>query len=221
MIAARERRYGVCTGCSAVSRAGHAGWLLLFLAALLAPPQAARAVQLNGFDLSGSLVSTEEILSGGPPRDGIPAIDRPRFMAMRRARFLKPGDRVLGVVLNGEAKAYPIQILNWHEIVNDRVGEEGLLVSYCPLCGSGIVYRVQPGESFGVSGLLYRSDMLLYERLPPGDDPLSRLHRPRRVTQVTVAPAGRRPSRAWRAGPRSSRRRGRGSGGRGGGSGGW
>jgi len=130
--------------------------LLALLAAVQAGP--------NGFHLSGGLVSEGEILPGGPPRDGIPAIDAPRFVAAATARHLAPDDRVLGVVVAGVAKAYPIKILSWHEIVNDRAADGGLLVTYCPLCGSGVAFRVAAGARFGVSGLLYRSDLLLYDR---------------------------------------------------------
>lgn len=120
---------------------------------------------LNGFDLGNSLLPAERIESGGPGRDGIPAIDRPRFVAAAQADFLEPDDRVLGLHLNGTARAYPIAILNWHEIVNDRIGTQAAVISYCPLCGSGMAFAVD-GEwtEFGVSGLLYNSDVLLYDR---------------------------------------------------------
>jgi hypothetical protein len=76
----------------------------------------------NGFDLSGSLVPGDQIHGGGPVRDGIPSIDAPKFVPARDADFLDGEGRVLGVVRNGEARAYPIRIMNWHEIVNDRFG---------------------------------------------------------------------------------------------------
>ena len=124
------------------------------------------AQTLNGFDLRGALVDPAEIHRGGPPKDGIPAIDRPRFVKAHEAQ-MKPGDRILGVERNGEAKAYPVRILNWHEVVNDSVGGEPVSVTYCPLCGSGVTFsRIVNGKrrSFGVSGLLYNSDVLLYDR---------------------------------------------------------
>jgi hypothetical protein len=127
---------------------------------------AAGASLLNGFDLQGALVPAEAILPGGPPRDGIPAIDRPRFVDAARSG-LAPKDRVLGLRLGREARAYPVRILNWHEIVNDRVDGRPVAVTYCPLCGSGVAFdaRVAGQEaSFGVSGLLYNSDVLLYDR---------------------------------------------------------
>lgn len=127
---------------------------------------AAGASLLNGFDLQGALVPAEAILPGGPPRDGIPAIDRPRFVDAARSG-LAPKDRVLGLRLGREARAYPVRILNWHESVNDRVDGRPVAVTYCPLCGSGVAFdaRVAGQEaSFGVSGLLYNSDVLLYDR---------------------------------------------------------
>ncbi len=122
---------------------------------------------LNGFDLSDAIVPVEEIHHGGPPRDGIPAIDRPRFIDAAQTDFLAPEDRVLGIERNGVAKAYPIRILDYHEIVNDRLGDEPITVTYCPLCGTGMAFLAERDGrpvSFGVSGLLYNSDMLLYDR---------------------------------------------------------
>jgi hypothetical protein len=125
------------------------------------------AQQLNGFDLSGARVPVHEILRGGPPRDGIPSIDDPRFVEASQAQCLHDKDGVMGVVRNGIGKAYPIRILNWHEIVNDRFGDDYLAITFCPLCGSGMVFlRQLAGRplTFGVSGLLYNSDVLLYDR---------------------------------------------------------
>ena len=121
----------------------------------------------NGFDLANSVIPVEKILSGGPPRDGIPSIDKPKFVSASDADYLKPTDRVLGVEINGKARAYPIRILNWHEIVNDVHNGKPIAVTFCPLCGSGIIYAsIINGKAhkFGVSGLLYNSDVLLYDR---------------------------------------------------------
>lgn len=121
----------------------------------------------NGFRLGNALVPAKEILSGGPARDGIPAIDKPVFIAADEAIFLAENDRILGITRHGIAKAYPVAILNWHEIVNDRFGDDPVVVSYCPLCGTGMAWLATDGHErleFGVSGLLYNSDMLLYDR---------------------------------------------------------
>ena len=132
--------------------------------ASVASPAAARS--LNGFDLRGALVPVEAIEAGGPPRDGIAAIDHPKYVVAERAG-LAGTDRVLGLALGGVARAYPVRILNWHEIVNDRIGEQPVAVTYCPLCGTGIAFDARvagQAASFGVSGLLYNSDVLLYDR---------------------------------------------------------
>ena len=76
---------------------------------------------LTGFDLDNAIVPKEQILSGGPPKDGIPAILSPRFVPPDKADFLDDDDIVIGVTVGGEARAYPIKILNWHEVVNDTV----------------------------------------------------------------------------------------------------
>jgi hypothetical protein len=127
----------------------------------------ASAATMNGFDLDGALVSAEEILFGGPPKDGIPAIDKPVFVKASQARSLREDDRVLAITRNRISKAYPIRIMNWHEIVNDQFGDEGIAITYCPLCGSGIAFRADvAGQTlkFGVSGLLYNSGVLLFDR---------------------------------------------------------
>lgn len=133
-----------------------------------APTQSAGldASAFNGFDVTNASVPAQAIQRGGPPRDGIPAIDRPKFVRADQAR-LAGDDRILGVALNGVARAYPVRILNWHEVVNDRFGDRAVVVTYCPLCGTGMAFDAPPGTgsgSFGVSGLLYNSDVLLYDR---------------------------------------------------------
>ncbi len=83
------------------------------------------------FDVTRHTIPLAQITDGGPPRDGIPALVDPPFVSANRMRkFLKDSDRVLGVVVNGEARAYPVRILNWHELVNDSVGDRPILVSW-------------------------------------------------------------------------------------------
>jgi hypothetical protein len=140
--------------------------VVLFAAYRLSPVFAARG-GYNGFDVSGSLVPAEQIESGGPPRDGIPALSSPRMLSAAETKYLRPAERILGVAVNGESRAYPIRLLNWHEVVNDTVGEKAIVITYCPLCGTGMVFNAAVGErvlEFSVSGLLYNSDMLLYDR---------------------------------------------------------
>ena len=121
----------------------------------------------NGFDLSDALIDVGEIHHGGPAKDGIPAIDQPQFIPVSKAGYLSGDDRVLGLNFNGVSKAYPIKILNYHEIVNDHFNNKPVAITYCPLCGSGVGYLSElngKSTSFGVSGLLYNSDVLLYDR---------------------------------------------------------
>ncbi|MCP4993018.1 MAG: DUF3179 domain-containing protein, partial [Gammaproteobacteria bacterium] len=101
------------------------------------------------------LIPLDEIHSGGPPKDGIPAIDKPSFTNSANAE-IEWEDRVLGLEYNGVTKAYPISIMNWHEIVNDRYGDEPVVITYCPLCGSGAAFLAKVNDrdvTFGVSGL--------------------------------------------------------------------
>jgi hypothetical protein len=134
--------------------------------ALLAPLES-RAQTRNGFDVSDAAVPVREIRRTGVRRDGIPSIDEPQFIAAADARFLDDEDRVIGVSRNGIARAYPIRILEHHEVVNDIFAGEAIVITYCPLCFTGMVFSAQAsdfGLTFGVSGLLYNSDVLLYDR---------------------------------------------------------
>ncbi len=143
------------------------GLMAALAAIILSHPQIAAAAPYNGFDLSNSSIPPAQIHRGGPPRDGIPAIDDPKFIAARQARRLMAQERVLGLNRNGVSKAYPIAIMNWHEIVNDEIGGEAVVVTFCPLCGTGVAFSARAGArqlNFGVSGLLYNSDVLLYDR---------------------------------------------------------
>jgi len=134
---------------------------------LLIGSTVASADSMNGFVLDGALIPEAEIFSGGPPKDGIPSLDHPKFVKVAQAHFLRDEDQVLALKRNGIAKAYPLRILNWHEIVNDRFGDEGVIITYCPLCGSGTASEAKVAGKFlqfGVSGLLYNSDVLMYDR---------------------------------------------------------
>ena len=122
----------------------------------------------SGFDFSRHSIPLEEISDGGPGKDGIPSINNPHFLSVEEAEgsLMRNSDRLLGFVHKGQARAYPVKILNWHEIVNDRVGGKAVVVTFCPLCGTGMVFDANVKNrklTFGVSGLLYQSDMLLYD----------------------------------------------------------
>jgi hypothetical protein len=127
---------------------------------------------VSDFSGSGSgsacLVPEDRLVSGGPGRDGIPALDNPVVVSAAEGdTFLLPTALVLGVVENGEARAYPHNVLWWHEIVNDTLGGVRIVVSYCPLTGSGMVYDPRIGGqvlNFGVSGLLFENNLVLFDR---------------------------------------------------------
>jgi len=133
-----------------------------------------------GFDLSTSLIPSEQIVAAGIPKDGIPALDSPPTIPgsqvqaineAKRGKFLVTGDRVIGVSINGKSRAYPIRMLNWHEVVNDTLGGRPIVITYSPLCDSVVVFDRRLGDevlTFGVSGLLYNSNLLMYDRRPDG-----------------------------------------------------
>lgn len=115
-------------------------------------------------------IRLEEIAWGGVRTDGIPSLDNPKMIAPADAKYLNADDLVFGVDFNGDARAYPLRIVNWHEMVNDVVGDVPVTLAYCTLCGAGILFdgRVVGREkpfTFGTSGLLYRSNKLMYDRL--------------------------------------------------------
>ncbi len=120
---------------------------------------------VNGFDLTGAAVPPSTILVG-TRRDGIKALDAPTFVSAEEAD-LRGSARVLGLVHGGVAKAYGIDVLTYHEIVNDRFDGRPVAVTYCPLCASGLAFVAEyDGRRlvFGVSGLLHNSDLLMFDR---------------------------------------------------------
>ncbi len=140
-----------------------------------------RNVESYGFDLSTCLVRRDLIVAAGIPKDGIPALDLPRVLlpeqvdslARRwRSRLLVDDDRVIGVVLAGSARAYPVRFMNWHEVVNDTLAGHPIAVTYAPLCDAVVVFNRRGPDGaarrFGVSGLLYNSNLLMYDSRPGG-----------------------------------------------------
>jgi hypothetical protein len=119
-------------------------------------------------DFSRHTVPYEEILSGGPPKDGIPAVDEPSYWSVDEAdEVLAPREPVIVVDLEKHVRVYPLRILMWHEIVNDTLGEEPIAVTYCPLCNTGVVFsRSFKGDvlDFGTTGRLRRSNLIMYDR---------------------------------------------------------
>jgi hypothetical protein len=118
-------------------------------------------------DFTRHTVPLDEFLAGGPGKDGIPAIDDPRFTSARQVDFLDRKEPVIELVLRGQARAYPLQILIWHEIVNDEVAGVPVAVTFCPLCNTSLVFdRRVDGRTldFGTTGNLRNSDLVMYDR---------------------------------------------------------
>ncbi|MGH3680927.1 MAG: DUF3179 domain-containing protein [Natronosporangium sp.] len=119
-------------------------------------------------------VLADNVVSGGPPKDGIPPIDRPQFVAAADARFPDEDDFVFGLVHRGEVRAYPQLVLVWHEIVNDVIAGEPVSVTYCPLTGSVVAFtgraRGRP-LTFGTTGNLVNSNLLMYDRVTDSEWP--------------------------------------------------
>jgi len=116
-----------------------------------------------------SIVPLDQIVGGGPPPDGIPSIDNPKFISVQEAEeFLEDSDLIVSLNINGDIRAYPLQILVWHEIINDIVGKTPVAVTYCPLCFTNQVFNrtMNDGQilEFGTSGKLYNSNLVMYDR---------------------------------------------------------
>jgi len=138
-----------------------------------------RRVTTYGFPLTPCLVPRERLVASGMPKDGLSALgDRPLWTVAQadaatvgHGRFLVPGDRVIGVRLGGATRAYPLRVLVWHEVVNDTLGGVPVAVTYDPLCDGAVAFRREVrGErlTFGVSGLLFDSNLLMYDRRTGG-----------------------------------------------------
>jgi hypothetical protein len=126
-----------------------------------------RALERFGLqtDTLETIIDLDLIVSGGPGKDGIPALNSPAFSKIEDADF---PDEAPGIFIefDGERRFYPYAILVWHEIVNDRVGSVDVAVTFCPLCATGIVFDRRIGDdvlTFGVSGLLFESNLLMYD----------------------------------------------------------
>ncbi|MDX2381459.1 MAG: DUF3179 domain-containing protein [Acidimicrobiia bacterium] len=122
---------------------------------------------LDAVTFPETLVPRERIVSGGPPPDGIPPIDEPRFEPVSAVDWLTPDEPVMALVTDDAARAYPVRVLIWHEIVNDEFDGDPVLVSYCPLCSSGLAYDRRVGDDvldFGTSGALFQANLVMYDR---------------------------------------------------------
>src|SRR6266508_3581909 len=142
------------------------------IGALLADPANWRS-EWPRTDFSRHNVQFAEIKSGGPPKDGIPPIDAPRFEPLAGGNAhgwssrLDKTEPVIALSIQGDARAYPLRVLIWHEIVNDTVGGKPVVVTYCPLCNAALVFERVVGDralDFGTTGKLRNSDLVMYDR---------------------------------------------------------
>lgn len=118
-------------------------------------------------DFSKMSVPVHEVLSGGPPRDGIPSIDNPKFLPLSEVTDIPGREPVIWLEVEGDVRAYPLRVLTWHEIVNDTIGGVPAAVTYCPLCNASIVFDRRIGDKileFGTTGKLRNSDLIMYDR---------------------------------------------------------
>ena len=118
-------------------------------------------------DFSRTTISFGDIQSGGPPKDGIPSIDQPKFTHINSVKTIPDTEPVITLTVGEVTRVYPLRILTWHEIVNDRIGGVPVAVTYCPLCNAGIVFDARLGDgelTFGTTGKLRRSDLVMYDR---------------------------------------------------------
>lgn len=147
-------------------RLSHSIFCLLLLS--LSSHVGAQGLQGWRTDTSKRSIELSELMSGGIGKDGIPALVKPQFIAISAApSWLKPQEPVIALVSDAQARAYPLQILMWHEIVNDRLNDVPVIVTFCPLCNSAMAFEasVKGRElTFGVTGMLRNSDMIMYDR---------------------------------------------------------
>jgi hypothetical protein len=129
----------------------------------------AQAITINGFVVDDTAVPVEHLVRAAPAKDSISSLNGPALISLQECDYMEEDDEVISVTINGVTHAYPLRILVWHEVVNDRVGDVPVVVTYSALTGSAMAF--EPGEngrgeprSFGVSGLLYNSGLLFYDR---------------------------------------------------------
>ncbi|WP_206486089.1 DUF3179 domain-containing protein [Thalassotalea sp. G2M2-11] len=121
----------------------------------------------GGNDSTEWAINTNYLMDGGPGKDGIPSLDSPQFTPAEQLNYIDSQELIIGISYQGQIKGYPHKVLDWHEIVNDSVAGNKFVLSYCPLTGSAMAWAIdsQTGDTeFGVSGLLYNSNLILYDR---------------------------------------------------------
>lgn len=170
-----RRRHSTGRHRRQAARRSAAGWACAALAGLIltatfitsAVADIARWQRSWKTDFSRLTVPSSEIVAGGPPRDGIPPIDQPRFESAFITKRYADREPVISLTLSSETRAYPLSVLTWHEIVNDELGGRSVAVTYCPLCNASVVFDRTIGNellSFGTTGMLRNSDLVMYDR---------------------------------------------------------
>ena len=169
----------VLRGVSGESLTGWSDWVTWYAGTELVPPPgftswkgrlyAAIDPNFQAFfdDRHPARIRLEEVVWGGVLLDGIPALDQPKNVGASDAVYLEPADLVFGVSINGDQRAYPLRIMDWHEMVNDVVGGVPVSLAYCTLCGAGVLFEARADGrtlTFGSSGFLMRSNKLMYDR---------------------------------------------------------
>src|ERR687888_367313 len=185
--------------------------LVAALALTLAACSSAASSNSPGDEAGSSpspLVDPADITPGGPPPDGIPPIDHPKFESASSVNWLAPQEPVVAIDLHGDARAYPVQIFIWHEIVNDAVGGVPVTVTYCPLCNTGIAFKRPTIDGklldFGTSGKLYNSNLVMYDRETGSYWPQAlgqAVTGPLTGTKLTLVPVQLVAWRDWRGAP--------------------
>lgn len=167
----RDERIKACLIAKAIEEPDPAQWVEMPRSAVTDP-----LAPRWGMTFTPSRLPLDRVLHGGPGKDGVPALTQPRYVAAEQAACLKPETRVIGVALGGQARAWPLSILQYHEVVNDTLAGRPLLVTHNPFCDTAMVFsREIDGtvRDFGTSGLFYESAPLIYDRQPgPGDESL-------------------------------------------------
>jgi len=135
-------------------------------------------------------IDTNFVADGGPGKDGIPSLDQPGFINSNEVTYMFPEDLIVGVKIGNQIKGYPHKILDWHEVVNDSLDDDNFVLSYCPLTGSAMVWNINNdtgNTEFGVSGLLYNSNLILYDRSTDSNWPQMLMESARGSKKGTIA----------------------------------
>lgn len=148
------------------------------------------------------LIPSDEVLDSGTGRDGIPAIDNPQFAPANKTTYVSDERMVVGIKIGDTIKAYPHEVLDYHEIVNDRIGETHYALTYCPLTGTAIAWKRNSDKEFGVSGLIFRNNLIPYDRSTGtqySQMQMRGVHGPQSGSALTTIPVVQMPWSVWKS----------------------